>query len=72
MKNMTGVDENLVEKVLEKSLYHKKMQQAILMVVINGRRKAHVAMELNVTRQHVTRTVNDFLKKMQQKDKYLR
>ena len=72
MKNMTGVDETAVEKVLEKSYYGKKMQQAIKMVVINGRCKAHVAMELNVTRQHVTRTVNDFLKRMQQKDKYLR
>lgn len=72
MINMTGVDEKLVEKVLEKSFYREKMRQAIRMVVIGGRCKAHVAMELSVTRQHVTRTVNDFYKRMLKRDKYLR
>jgi hypothetical protein len=72
MKNMTGVDTELVEAVLEASWYHEKMAQAIRMVVIGGRCKAHVAHELSVTRQHVTRTVNDFYKRMLKKDKYLR
>ena len=72
MKNMTGVDIELVEAVIDLSWYHERMENAIRMVVIGGRCKAHVAKELSVSRQHVTRTVNDFYKRMLKKDKYLR
>lgn len=72
MKNMTGVDVELVEAVIDLSWYHERMENAIRMVVIGGRCKAHVAKELSVSRQHVTRTVNDFYKRMLKKDKYLR
>lgn len=69
---MTGVDVELVEAVIDLSWYHERMENAIRMVVIGGRCKAHVAKELSVSRQHVTRTVNDFYKRMLKKDKYLR
>lgn len=72
MQNMTGVDLELVDAVIAGSGYHAKMVQAIKMVVIGGRCKAHAAAEIGVTRQHVTRTVNDFYKRMLKKDKYLR
>jgi hypothetical protein len=72
IKNMTGVDIELVEAVIERSWYHERMENAIRMIVIGGRRKAHVAKELSVSRQHVTRTVNDFYKRMLKIDKYLR
>lgn len=72
MQNMTGIDIELVEAILERSWYHERMEKAIKMVVIGGRCKAHVAKELSVSRQHVTRTVNDFYKRMLKKDKYLR
>jgi hypothetical protein len=72
IKNMTGVDVELVEAVIERSWYHERMENAIRMIVIGGRRKAHVAKELSVSRQHVTRTVNDFYKRMLKIDKYLR
>jgi len=72
MKNMTGVELELVEAILERSCYREKMINAIKMVVIGGRCKAHVAKELSVSRQHVTRTVNDFYKRMLKRDKYLR
>lgn len=72
MKNMTGVELKLIEAIFERSFYHEKMRQAIRMVVIGGRCKAHVAAEMGVSRQHVTRTVNDFYKRMLKRDKYLR
>lgn len=72
MQNMTGVELELVEAIIERSWYHERMEQAIRMVVIGGRCKAHVAKEIGVTRQHVTRTVNDFYKRMLKRDKYLR
>jgi hypothetical protein len=72
IKNMTGVDIELVEAVIKRSWYHERMENAIRMIVIGGRRKAHVAKELSVSRQHVTRTVNDFYKRMLKIDKYLR
>jgi hypothetical protein len=72
MQNMTGVELELVEAIIERSWYHERMENAIRMVVIGGRCKAHVAKELSVSRQHVTRTVNDFYKRMLKRDKYLR
>jgi hypothetical protein len=72
MQNMTGVELELVEAIIERSWYHERMENAIRMVVIGGRCKAHVAHEIGVSRQHVTRTVNDFYKRMLKRDKYLR
>lgn len=64
---MSEYDPEIVNAMLENSWYGVKMRDAIWSILILGEKKATFAKRNNITRQHVTRTVNDFAKKYAKK-----